>query len=336
MSAASAFRAGIARLNRAPLVVAAMVAVTLLVALPLSLALRDMIETHLGSSLMAEAVAADTSYDWWQEFSAQATGLGTTFVPSIIGFGAVLDNVSGLADNVPLASTIVGVTAAWLVIWSFLSGGVLDRLARDRKTRAHGFFAACGVHFWRFIRLGAFAFAFYYVLFTYVHGWFLTDLYSSLVFDTTVERTAFLVRLSLYLGFGAVLACGNLVLDYARIRIVVEDRRSAAGALLAGARFVRRRPGGTIGLYLLNAAAFALLLFVYAITVPGAPGAGAAAWIVLAVGQLYIVARHYFKLVFYASQIAYFQGALAHAAFTGPASAVWPDSPAADAIATVR
>ena len=35
----------------------------------------------------------------------------------------------------------------------------------------------------------------------------------------------------------------NLVLDYARIRIVVEDRRSALGALAAGARFVRRHRG---------------------------------------------------------------------------------------------
>ena len=123
-------------------------------ALPLSFVLGDVIEAHLGRSLAADAAAGGVDYDWWQEFMAQATGIGTTFVPSILGFGAVLDNVSGLLDNKPLAATIAGVTTAWLIIWSFLSGGVLDRYARGRPTRATGFFAACGTHFWRFARLG--------------------------------------------------------------------------------------------------------------------------------------------------------------------------------------
>ena len=150
-----AFRDGVAaRQRRAAPRCAGMFAVTLLVALPLSFALGGMIEAHLGRSLAADAAAAGTNYDWWQEFSAQATGLGTTFVPSIVGFGAVLDNLSGLVDNQPLAVTVAGVTGAWLVLWSFLSGGIIDRYARGGR-RAAGFFAACGTHFWRFVRLGA-------------------------------------------------------------------------------------------------------------------------------------------------------------------------------------
>ena len=39
------------------------------------------------------------NYEWWQEFSDQAAGLGITFRPTIIGFGAVLDNLSGFLDN---------------------------------------------------------------------------------------------------------------------------------------------------------------------------------------------------------------------------------------------
>ncbi len=328
----SAFRHGIGRVNRAPLVVAGMVAVTLLVALPLSLALRGMIETHLGRSLAAQAVADGVSYDWWQEFSAQASGLGTTFVPSIIGFGAVLDNLGGLLDNLPLASTIAGVTAAWMIVWAFLSGGVLDRLARARPTRSHGFFAACGAYFWRFARLGAVAALLYYVLFAYVHPWLFATIDERLTRDLTVERTAFFVNLAGYLLFGLLLVAASLVFDYARIRIVVEDRRSALGALAAAIRFVRRHAGGTIGLYLLNGAAFVLLVLIYAAIAPGAPRSGASAWLVLAVGQIYIVARHYLKLVFYGSQTAYFQGALAHAAYTAAPPVVWPDSPAAEAI----
>ena len=335
----AAFRDGVRRVNSAPLMLLGMCLVTLLIALPLSLVLRGVIAAHLGSSLAAETAAGGTNYDWWQEFSAQASGLATTFVPSIIGFGAVLDNLAGLADNLPMAASIAAAVAAWLIVWSFLSGGVLDRFARNRPTRAHGFFAAAGAHFWRFLRLGILAFAAYYVLFELIHGLLLDDLYERVTRNTTVERTAFAVRVGCYAVFAVLLVAVNLVFDYARVRLVVEDRRSAIGALLASVRFVRRHPRA-VYLYLLNFSAFVLLAVVYALLAPGAPGSGIWMWIAIGIGQLYIVGRHYLKLLFYASETAFFQGALAHAAYTAAPPVVWPDSPAAEAVlnadATVR
>ena len=53
----------------------------------------------------------------------------------------------------------------------------------------------------------------------------------------------------------------------------------------------------------------------------------------LALGEVYILGRHYLKLLFYASETAFFQGALAHAAYTAAPAVVWPDSPAAETIA---
>jgi hypothetical protein len=123
----------------------------------------------------------------------------------------------------------------------------------------------------------------------------------------------------------------NLIVDYARIRIVVEDRRSALGAALAGARFVRRHRG-VFGLYLLNAAVYVVLVLTYALLAPGAPGSGVRMWLTLALGQLYIFSRHYLKLLFYASETSYFQGALAHASYTAAPAVVWPESPAAEAV----
>ena len=251
-------------------------------------------------------------------------------MPSIVGFGAVLNNLSALLDNAEMATTIAGATTAWLVLWSFLSGGVLDRYARMRPTRAPGFFAACGTHFWRFLRLGVLALLVYWVLFGLVHPWLFDDLYPWVTRDMTAERAAFTVRLLCYLFFIALLVLSNLVLDYARIRIVVEDRRSAVGAFLAGARFVRRHPAA-LRLYLLNGACFVLLALAYALVAPGAPS-GLAIWIALVVGQVYILLRHYVKLLFYASQVSFFQGRLAHAAYTAAPPVVWPDSPAAESI----
>lgn len=148
-----------------------------------------------------------------------------------------------------------------------------------------------------------------------------------------MERTAFLVRLAGYAIFGALLIVANIVFDYARVRIVVEDRRSAIAAFVAAVRFVRRHAGSIVALYVLNGLAFLLLIGLYAAVAPGAPGSGLTTLLVLAVGQAYVVGRHYLKLVVYASQLALFQGALAHAAYTAAPAVVWPDSPAAESMA---
>jgi hypothetical protein len=329
--ALQALRDGMRRVNAAPAVLAGVFALTLLVALPLAIALSGMLEEHLGDSLAAERAAAGVDYDWWQEFLAQATGLGRTFTPAIIGFAAVLENLSNLVDNAPFAATIGGAAAAWLVLWSFLSGGILDRYARGRPTRAHGFFAACGTHFWRFVRIGIVAWAAYAILFGWVHELLFEDFFGWATRDISVERTAFLVRAGCYLVFGALLVAVNLVVDYARIRTVVEDRRSAFGAILAALRFVRREPA-VVALYALNGVLFVCLLAVYAITAPGPSPPGIAALLVFAWGQLFILGRHYLKLLFYASQTSLFQAALAHAEYTAAPAVVWPDSPAAEAV----
>jgi hypothetical protein len=330
-AAFGAFRDGISRVNAAPAVLAGVCVLTLFVALPLSLTLRGMLEAHLGSSLEAVQAESGTNYDWWQEFSAQASGLGVTFAPTIIGFGAVLENVSALADNLPMVTAVAGAIGVWMVLWSFVSGGILDRYARQRPIRAHGFFTAAGGLFWRILRLGILAFLTYYVLFALLHGLLLDDLHEWATRDLSVERSAFFVRAGLYAAFGLVLAAINIAFDYARVRLVVEDRRSALGALLAGARFVRRHPG-SIPLYALNTATFLLLGLAYALLSPGAPTNGLAMWATLALGQLYIIGRHYVKLLFYASEVAFFQASLAHAAYTAAPAIEWPESPAAEAI----
>jgi hypothetical protein len=336
MSALGAFRHGLRRVNGARALLAGVYLMTLLAALPLALALGGMLESHLGRSLAADAAAAHTNHDWWQEFLSQANGLGTTFTPSTVGAGAVLDNLSGLADNLPLASTIAGATAAWLVLWSFLTGGIIDRLARDRKTRSPGFFTACGLHVWRLLRLGAIALFVYGGLFRWVHGWILDDAYGWLTRDMTVERTAFFVRLAGYALFGGLLLFCNVMFDYARLRLVIEDRRSALGALAASGRFVRRHASPVMGVYLLASCVYLLVVALYAVLAPGAPREGIAMWGVLLTGQAYILARHYVKLLFYASQAALFQSGLAHAAYTAAPALVWPESPAAEAIANAR
>jgi response regulator RpfG family c-di-GMP phosphodiesterase len=54
-----------------------------------------------------------------------------------------------------------------------------------------------------------------------------------------------------------------------------------------------------------------VLVALYAVLVPGTPRSGLAMWITLGLGELYILGRHYLKLLFYASEAAFFRGARA-------------------------
>ena len=323
-----AFIDGLNRVKRAPWLVLGVWLSTLLLAMPMAIVLHEQIGTHLGSSMAAQAAAGAVNYDWWNEFLAQTSGIGATFVPAIIGFAAVMKNVSTVADATPLPLTISVVVISYMLVSLFLAGGILDRLARDHDLGAGAFFSACGVYFVRFIRLGVISGLVYWVLFGRYHPWLFDGLYPALTRDVTAERTAFFIRLGLYAAFAAPLFAFNMLFDYAKIRAVVEDRRSMISAVAASWRFIRRHPIAVVTLYAINAAVFLLVIGLYYLIAPGA-SAGAMAF---AIGQLYIVLRVIVRLLFAASQTALFQGRLAHAGYVARPVPKWPDSPAAEAI----
>jgi hypothetical protein len=331
MTAWAAFIDGLGRVQRAPALVAGLWLTTFLLAWPLALTLRGMLAAHLGASLAAESAASGMNFDWWNEFLAQAAGIGQTFVPAILGFAAVLKNISGVADAQGLPTVIASAVTAHMIISMFLMGGVLDRLARDRRTGTYGFFAACGTFFFRLLRLGLIAAVVYWVLFTTIHEWLFDDAWRALTRDLTVERSAIAYRAVLYALLGALVLAANVWFDYAKVRMVVEDRRSALGALTSSARFIARNASAVFGLYLLNVVIFIAVLLLYALVAPGASG-GAAAWVGFLIGQLYITLRVVVRLLFAASQTALFQSRLAHAGYTAAPLPSWPESPAAEAI----
>jgi len=328
----SAWRDGIRRVNAAPAVLVGVWALTLLVSLPLGVVMRGMIARHLGRSQAAETAASGVNYDWMQEFAEQASGVGVTFKPTIIGFGAVLDNLSAFLDNTPRPTVIVAAASAYIVLWILLAGGIIDRYARDRATHAYGFFASSGVFFFRFLRLAAVQWIVYAVLFGSIHPLLFERLYPRLIHEMSVERTAFFTRVALYLVFGILVAGCTMIFDYAKVRAVVEDRRSMLGAIAGALGFIRRNAGAAVLLFLLNFALFAIVVGLYALVAPSAGGTGLSMWLAFAIGQVYVAARLWVKLTFWASETALFQERLAHAGYVARPEPTWPESPAADAI----
>jgi hypothetical protein len=326
------FSEGWKRVRSAPALLLGVYAMTLVLALPLAITMRGLLQTHLGASLAADGAANGVNYDWWQEFTSQATGIGTTFSPTIIGFAATLDNLSSLLDGQREVAPIAGALALYLVAWTFLAGGIIDRYARQRPVRTAGFFAASGMHFFGLLRLAVIAGVVYWWLFFYVRRWLFLEWFVDHTRTMSVERDVFFWRVALYAVFGLLLVSVNVIFDYAKIRIVVEDRRSALGALSAARRFVWRRLGRVAGLYAVNGLAFLILIAIWALIAPGARGGGLTLWLGFLVAQLYLLARLALKLQFIASETALFQSSLAHASYTAAPLPAWPESPAAELI----
>ncbi len=332
MTPLAAWRGGLRRVGRSPSILAGVWAATVAVSLPLTIAMKAAIEQQLGASLAADTALSGVNYVWWQEFMDQASGMAATFRPTILGFGAVLSNLSGFLDNTAAPLAIAVAAACYLAGWQFLAGGIIDRYARDRAARARGFFGACGAFFFRFLRLAVVTGIVYGLLFGAVHGWLFDSLYGRATYDMASERTAFALRATLYALFLALAAACSLVFDYAKVRLVVEDRRSVAGAIAASLRFVRDNAGSVTVLYLANVVLFLVVLAAYALVAPGAGRGGWTVWTGFAIGQLYIAARLAVKLAFWASATTLFQSRFAHAGYVAAPAPEWPESAAVEAI----
>jgi hypothetical protein len=209
-------------------------------------------------------------------------------------------------DPMPALVSLISDSRMWMhaALVTFLLGGMMDRLARDRALASYGFFGASGMYFFRFLRLAVIAVPAYYVL--------LVWLYPRLPASQRINTVLLMTML-----FGL-----HLVFDYAKVRIVVEDRRSAFGAIAAALRFIRRNVLVALTLSALNASLAGITWWLAASFVIGPTAAVYAYW----------AARALLRLVFMASTIALFQSRLAHAGYTARPLPAWPDSPAAEAV----
>ncbi len=232
------------------------------------------------------------------------------------GFGGPIGLLGRLLASAQLRDAALDRLAAYavagpdIVLFMFLAGGAIDRLARDRRVGTAAFFAACGAGFIRFLRLGVLLGG---------ASWLL--LWADLPFPIVVLVVLFAL---------------GLVGDYAQVRMIVEDRRSAIGAVGASLRFVIRHPLQVLVLYALNltaVTAVALLINIALSTWTGVTTSRIAiAALLLAAAVVRVLAR----LGFMGASIALFQNELAHRGYTAAPMPTWPNSPAIEAVANME
>jgi hypothetical protein len=330
-----AYIEGWRRTLRAPGVTFGVWVLTVVVSAPLAFLLHDAIASHLGSSTMSEQVIDGWNQDWAGEFASEADGVASTFTHEILGATGMVATLSRLFDGQPPPAPLLGAVALFVVGSIFLSGGIVDRLARARPVGFAAFLGLCGGYFFRLLRLAICAGLAYWLLFRTVHPWLFGagGLFDRLTRDLANEPQGLAIRAGLYTIFALLLGLVSLVTDFTRVRLVVEDRRSVIAAIAAAIRFIRRRFWRCSGLYALNIAGQVVLARVWLQVAAGADGSDAAA---LLVAQAYLVARIWARMAFLGSETVFHQGELAHATYTAAPVPRWPDSASVEAIGNLR
>jgi hypothetical protein len=304
------FTSGLGRVLRSPSSILWLYAAMLVVALPLSIAMRDLLRDSIGSSLVNQNLRQSFDLDWYSQFRFSNSGIADTFGPSVVGILPVLANIDSLLSGSVLDtnSTVLLAGLLFLIAWAFFGGGIIARYSRsDEPFTRTIFFSNSSQFFFRFLRLLVISLLVYWAAFS----WIISPLFRRITQsgrDITAEGTLMMYTALVYLLAAVILMASGLASDYAKISLVVDDRRSAVFAFLRGLKFAWRNPGRTIGLYLLLVATAVVLIGAFTMIAPG-PNQWRRLLLIpaFAVGQFYVVCRIVLKLWFLASQTRLYQ-----------------------------
>jgi hypothetical protein len=322
MGILTALGTGIRRVASAPLLVLGVYLFSMVLAAPLALAVRDTLRESLGGSLVADSMRSGFDMVWHAEFAAsQKDDLSQTFGPWISGGMPVIENFERLMDGeMPLLNWTIGLAAVlYLFAWAFFAGGIIDRYANPGAPHLRvRFFSHCAEYFPVFTQLLLLSVLYYWAVFRFIvnplHRWVERATAGVTVEETVIHSTA-----GVYALAGMLLILGSLVLDYARISVVVQKRKGMFRALGGGIGFVVHHPIRTISLHLLLLVISGMVMSIYFWTAPGAKQSTPSALLfAFLCGQAYVIARLVMKLWFYASQTVLMQRVIPAAALPVP------------------
>lgn len=273
-----------------------------LVAVPATLLVSTSLAESFGTSLVAEGMLEGFDSGWYGEYEAQAKGLETTFSPTVTGAGPMLDHLEAFWSGEMFTAEpgLVALGGSFALLWMFLLGGVLERLARtwthpQERMELRHFSAAGGQFFARFCGLALMSGVLYFLV--YRLGSFLYRRIRVATDEVTEETPVLLAVMVAAVLVVLLLNLVRMVFDYAKIVTVLEDRSNIFSSAWAGFLMVLRAPFKTLGVYF-GFGVLSILLFVgYAQVAPGA-GASSLVSVVLAFlgGQLYLVSRLFLRV----------------------------------------
>lgn len=224
-------------------------AFSLILAVPMYRSLKG----SFGSSLVGDRMAEGFDYLWWEEYRDEAQGLERTFTPSVIGKGAVLNNLEGLIQlsvfDLPPAILVFGLL--YVILHTFLAGGILSMLKKSNPPFSlKRFFKGAGSHFFRFFLLMLLSWVFFLIIGLAVKGG-LDSLLRSMRESAFSEIAPFYWGLAFSIVVLVLFLFIQMVFDYARIIVVMDDSSDILASTAGAFGFVFRHFGSSLGLFYL-------------------------------------------------------------------------------------
>jgi len=278
----------------------------LLVAALLLVPFMQVFEDSLGPGLYRDKMEGRLDYDWYTLFTDRVTGFASTFTPWVLGVGPFARNLEVLLDGelTQFPWGIVSLGALYVLLNSFLLAAAVGSLALDPQgTSFREFFRNGGMFFGRFFRVAVLAI----LAFWFVGSWIvepLSDLGEKLTNAAVTDRGAFYWNLTRYLIVLTIFLILNMLFDYAKIKIALEDRTSALVAFISALKFCTTHFFFSFGFYLLIISLGLVWVVLYTGIEWLLPQQG---WLTILlatlVQQLYMVGRLTVKLLFFSGQM---------------------------------
>ena len=241
-------------------------------------------------------------FDWLDEVTANKRGLLGTLSPVVIGVAAPFDNLDRFVSARAVPDFAIVLSAALLIGWAWLWGGVISRFAGNRRR----FFSACGRLFIPVLTLNIAAIVIAIPVYIALRL-LLFDLLWPALSAGASDSTALVWRVVLAMLLVAPIAVLTLIFDYARIALIVDGPIPVPEAVRLGIATVRRNILAVTTLMILSGVVFAGLLIIYGAFefIPG--GSVPRLSRIILLGQAYIVARIGLRLWNAAAQVSLYQ-----------------------------
>jgi hypothetical protein len=324
MNIISTLKQGITQVSRTKRMILFAWFVNVLFALVLALPVLKQLDGYLRNTVMDENVLKQMDPAWVESYRAdmEKSEFSRALDNTIYGYAPFVNHLE-MQMNGTFIRTLGGFLYDFFLRWeinsgatsllfflcllyvctgAFLAGGFIGIYSKEYRSTFTEFLMDGAKYFGKFFRLSLIALLVYYIFFAVVVDWINTGIprWTQYAASETVPYTYYMIRDVAVLF---VLSLLFMIFDYARIRIVVDDRTSALGSTAAGVRFAFAHFLSTYGLYLLLTVMGVLLIIVYAILEKIIPQESYWPLVLLfLVQQLYMLARFFLKGSFYACQ----------------------------------
>jgi hypothetical protein len=343
MNTLSAFSKGLTKVNGNKRFILFAWFVNIVFGLILAWPMLNQLDAYIAPTIQEENLLQRFDENWYGTFriDLEKSEIARMLNPTMLGTAPFFSHLDGVLGGNAIRA-VGGFLKEWItgfefrpafgllmlllliytLVSTFLAGGFISAYAQERSLTIKEFLAKASIYFGRFFRLFLILVILFYVVAL------LIDLLNRGIMGATAtspsEMTPFVFYMIRNVVVFFVLAILVTCIDYAKIRLVVDDRWSAIGAFGTGFKFTFTNFGKTFPLLLLLVLIGVVLMALYGVLENLLPQTGY--WTIVLVfilQQLYMIGRICLKGLFYASQTVLFSG-IAAEQHTAQAGAVSP------------